>query len=72
MLRLLLLVVCLSFSVLGAAIAQEANGPITTTNVEELDAQIAIRMREILGELGDYGDVTVTVSDGVVTLRGTT
>ena len=74
MLRLLLLVVCLSFSVLGAATAQEATGPITTTNVEELDAQIAIRMREILGELGDYGDVTVTVtvSDGVVTLRGTT
>jgi len=52
--------------------AQTADGPIATTDVAELDAQIANRMREILGELGGYEDITVVVSDGVLTLRGTT
>ena len=47
-------------------------GTITTDQTAELDAGIANRIREILGELGNYSDVTVTVSDGVVTLRGTT
>ena len=36
------------------------------------DAAIAIRIREILGALGGYDDVTVQVADGIVTLRGTT
>ena len=54
-------------------IAQETpNGTITTQQSAELDASIAVRLREILGELGNYEDVTVTVADGVVTLRGTT
>ncbi len=54
------------------AVAQEApNGTITTEQTAEQDAGIAVRIREILGELGNYEDVTVTVSDGVVTLRGT-
>lgn len=52
--------------------SQTADGPIATTNVEQLDAEIANRIREILGELGNYEDVTVVVSDGVVTFRGTT
>ena len=52
-------------------VAQEANGTITTENTAQLDADIATRLREILGELGNYEDVTVTVADGVVTLRGT-
>lgn len=47
-------------------------GTITTEQTREVDANIAVRLREILGELGNYQDVTVTVSDGVVTLRGTT
>ncbi|MEN8839540.1 MAG: mechanosensitive ion channel domain-containing protein [Octadecabacter sp.] len=52
--------------------AQEApSGTITTEQSGEMDANIAVRIREILGELGNYGDVTVTVADGVVTLRGT-
>ncbi len=54
-------------------IAQE--GTIDTeTGVaqEEKDAAMAVRIREILGELGGFEDVTVTVSKGVVTLRGTT
>ncbi|MCF2870917.1 mechanosensitive ion channel [Octadecabacter sp. G9-8] len=55
------------------ALAQEApTGAITTEDTGALDASIAVRIREILGELGNYEDVTVTVSDGVVTLRGTT
>ena len=48
------------------------SGTITTEQTREVDANIAVRLREILGELGNYQDVTVTVSDGVVTLRGTT
>lgn len=57
-----------------AATAQELAAPtgtISTQQTAQIDADIAVRIREILGELGNYGDVTVTVSDGVVTLRGT-
>jgi len=54
------------------ASAQEASGTITTENAAEQDAAIAVRIREILAELDNYEDVTVTVSEGVVTLRGTT
>lgn len=54
------------------ASAQEANGTITTETSAQQDAAIAMRIREILGELGNYEDVSVTVSEGVVTLRGTT
>jgi len=54
------------------SIAQEASGPITTDNSAQQDAAIAIRIREILTELEIYEDVTVTVNEGVVTLRGTT
>ncbi len=68
--RLFLLLVFLLAS--PAAIAQEANGTITTENSAQLDAAIATRIREILGELDNYEDVTVTVNEGVVTLRGTT
>ena len=54
------------------SIAQQINTPIAAESSSEEDAQIAIRLRDILGELGTYGDVTVVVSDGVVTFRGTT
>ena len=65
------LVVALALSLAGPGLTQDAEGPITTENVDQLDADIAIRIREILGELGNYEDVTVTVSEGIVTLRGT-
>lgn len=52
--------------------AQQANGTITTENSAQQDAAIAMRIREILSELGNYQDVTVIVNEGVVTLRGTT
>ncbi|MDP5085277.1 MAG: mechanosensitive ion channel [Yoonia sp.] len=54
------------------AAAQDASGPITTETSAQQDAAIAVRIREILAELGNYGDVTVTVNEGVVSLRGTT
>ncbi len=53
----------------------ETEQPTSTISVEdsaEADAAIAVRIREILEELEDYKDVTVTVSNGIVQLRGTT
>lgn len=47
-------------------------GPIAAVSDAALDAAIATRIREILGELGGYEDVTVTVNEGIVTLRGET
>lgn len=67
---LVLLSFFLTFSV--PISAQEATGTITTQNSAQQDAAIATRIREILTELGSYEDVTVAVSEGVVTLRGTT
>lgn len=66
----LLLVVFLGFAMPAAA--QEAAGPIRTENSSRQDAAIAVRIREILAELGNYEDVTVVVNEGVVSLRGTT
>ena len=68
----LLLFFALFFAVASPVAAQEANGTIATETSARQDAAIALRIREILGELGNYEDVTVTVSEGVVTLRGTT
>ena len=60
-----------------AAFGQDAEttaptATIATGDNAQLDADIAVRMREILGELGNYEDVTVQVNEGIVTLRGTT
>lgn len=58
-----------------AAPAQEATQPDTTISVEnsaQQDAAIAVRIREIIQQLGGYENVAVYVSDGIVTLRGTT
>lgn len=52
--------------------AQDTSGPITTINTDRQDADMAVRIRGILSELGNYGDVTVTVAEGIVTFRGTT
>lgn len=56
-------------------IAQSSDQPSGTIAVEDSatqDAAIAVRIRDTRGELGGYEDVTVTVSSGIVTLRGTT
>lgn len=70
MTRALLLILLILVSA-PAGSAQEAAGTITTENSAVQDVAIATRMREIMAELGDYADVTVTVNEGVVTLRGT-
>lgn len=69
--------VALSFCLLcppGTLFAQETGQPAGTITVDDSaqqDAAIANRIREILRELDGYEDVTVTVSSGIVTLRGT-
>lgn len=72
----ILLSLCLAALFLGApAAAQTADQPSRMIEVEDSatkDAAIAVRIRDILTELGGYKDVTVTVSSGIVTLRGTT
>jgi small-conductance mechanosensitive channel len=71
----LVLVLLMLFALAPAVVAQEATGPtgtIATENTAQQDAATATRIREILGALGGYEDVTVQVSEGIVTLRGTT
>lgn len=77
----ILLLICLLFTVLfatvpgGFARAQDASdqpsGAISVEDSATRDAAIAVRIRDILAELDRYGDVTVTVNSGIVTLRGT-
>ncbi|MCR8827796.1 mechanosensitive ion channel family protein [Pseudosulfitobacter koreensis] len=56
-----------------AAHAQtQPQGEITVEDSAQQDAAIAVRIRDILSELQGYSNVTVTVSSGIVTLRGTT
>lgn len=70
------LILLLSMAVATALAAQD--GTITTQEgtsaaaQAEADAAIAMRIRDILHELGGYEDVTVAVKAGIVTLRGTT
>jgi len=70
-----ILLLCLLLCLPPAAMAQTADQPDGTITVEDSaqqDAAIAQRIRGILGELDGYANVTVTVSNGIVTLRGTT
>lgn len=52
--------------------ADQPDGTITIQDSATQDAAIAVRIRAILTELDGYKNVTVTVSSGIVTLRGTT
>ncbi len=57
------------------AFAQDTTQPDSTISVEnsaQQDAAIAVRIREIIQQLDGYDAVAVYVSDGIVTLRGTT
>lgn len=76
--RLFYLSLCLCLTTLifvalpGSGRAQDVpSGSIAAEQTDQMDANIALRIRDILGELGNYPDVTVAVSGGVVTLRGT-
>ena len=71
--RLFALLLCLLLP--SSALAQTADQPTGTITLEDnanADTAIANRIRDILGELEGYEDVSVTVSSGIVTLRGTT
>ncbi len=68
---LTLCVLALTSAPLWAQGADQPSGTIAVADSAEQDAAIARRIREILGELDGYEDVTVTVSSGIVTLRGT-
>ncbi|MFC6583448.1 mechanosensitive ion channel domain-containing protein [Sulfitobacter aestuariivivens] len=72
--RLFLLLLCLNLTLPITLYAQsdQPTGTITVDDNAETDAAIANRIRDIIGELDGYGDVSVTVSSGIVTLRGTT
>ncbi|AXI43253.1 mechanosensitive ion channel domain-containing protein [Sulfitobacter sp. SK011] len=74
MMRILAFLVCLALPF--AAVAQTTTTqPSGTINIEDSatsDAAIANRIRDILGELEGYEDISVTVSSGIITLRGTT
>ncbi|MBV1865765.1 MAG: mechanosensitive ion channel [Rhodobacteraceae bacterium] len=50
----------------------QPSGKISVEDSATQDAAIAVRIRDILTELGNYSDVTVAVSSGIVTVRGTT
>lgn len=56
----------------SAPVADQPSGPISVEDSATQDAAIAVRIRDILGELDGYEDVTVTVTSGIVTLKGTT
>lgn len=52
--------------------AEQPKGKIAVEDNAETDAAIAVRIRDILEELKAYSKVSVTVSNGIVLLRGTT
>lgn len=71
--RIFALLFCLLFPLVAQAqTADQPTGTITLSDDASADAAIANRIRDILGELEGYGDISVTVSSGIVTLRGTT
>ena len=70
--RLIALLFCLLLPVTLVAQTDQPTGTITVEDSATADAAIANRIRDILGELDGYLDISVTVSSGIVTLRGTT
>lgn len=72
MMRALILLLCLCAGPIMAQTADQPQGTIEVEDSASQDAAIAVRIRNILSELDGYQDVTVTVSSGIVTLRGTT
>ncbi len=72
--RLFAFLICLAlpFAAIAQTTTTQPAGTITIQDDAAADAKIANRIRDILGELDGYSDVSVTVSSGIVTLRGTT
>ena len=73
MIRALCLALLLCVPIVATAqTADQPSGTITVEDSASQDAAIAVRIRDILTELEGYEEVTVTVTSGIVTLRGTT
>ncbi|WP_299043932.1 mechanosensitive ion channel family protein [uncultured Tateyamaria sp.] len=72
MIRALALFLCLWALPVAAQDTSQPQGTITVQDSADQDAAIAVRIRGILGELEGFDGVTVSVSSGIVTLRGTT
>ncbi|MCH2078476.1 MAG: mechanosensitive ion channel [Rhodobacteraceae bacterium] len=70
--RILLLIFLLVLPLGVSAQEATATSSIAAEDAQATDAAMAQRLRGILGELEGYEDITVTVSSGIVTLRGTT
>ena len=70
--RLLFILALLFLPLTSVAQETQPSGTIEVQDSAVADAAIATRIRDILIELEGYGDVTVTVSSGIVTLRGET
>jgi small conductance mechanosensitive channel len=74
--RLFPIVLLLAIAVLGGPLSAQSDpgqpgGAIAVESDAIQDAAIAVRIREIIGQLDGYDNVSVTVADGIVTLRGT-
>jgi len=68
----LIFLICLSFPTFAQdSGTAQPTGTIEVEDSAKQDAAIAVRIRDILGELDGYKDVTVTVSSGIVSLKGT-
>lgn len=68
---LLLLSVALGSTDIAIAQTTQPGGTIAVDTDANQDAAIAVRIREIIGQLEGYSDVSVVVADGIVTLGGT-
>ncbi|WP_375550738.1 mechanosensitive ion channel domain-containing protein [Rhodophyticola porphyridii] len=70
---ILILWLCLVLPFAGFAqeTGQQPDGTISVENDARQDAAIAVRIRDILRQLDGYEQVSVSVADGIVTLRGT-
>lgn len=72
MIRACLVLLCLCAAPAWAQDANQPQGTITVEDSATQDAAIAVRIRDILNELEGFDGVTVSVTSGIVTLRGTT
>lgn len=71
--RILALMLCLLLPAAAQAqTASQPSGTITITDSATQDTAIAGRIRAILAELDGFDEITVAVSSGIVTLRGST
>ena len=68
---ILCLAVVLPFTTLAQDTAQQPDGAISVESDIQQDTAIATRIRDILRQLEGYENVSVSVADGIVTLRGT-